>query len=288
MAKKKKAKSSRQEKVPEQTKTRLQRYRGWALRFLASIGLIYAGLVVFGCTFSNAIIFPVPKPYYSADEPHLVTLPLQGGGEIPALWLENPQAKWTILYFHGNGMDLGDCRSMLKETQAQGYSVLAVDYPGYGIAKGKPTEEGCYLAADAAYSYLRTTKGIPANRLALHGMSLGTGVAVDLASRQPVGALILEAPYLSTFRVVTRVKLVPFDRFDSYAKIEKITCPLLVIHGTADSVIPYWHGEKLFAAAINSPRKQFHPVQGGNHVNLRQIEGKKYWESIARILAASE
>ncbi|MDR2863802.1 MAG: alpha/beta hydrolase [Puniceicoccales bacterium] len=247
----------------------------------------YSGLLLVGCAVSNRLIFHPPEPSYTADAPGLVKLPLKTGGEIPAFWTETPGAKWTVIYFHGNAMDIGHSRQSVSFLQKQGCSVLTVEYPGYGPdARSAPSEEGCYAAADSAYDYLRTTRGIPAGRIALYGFSLGTGVATELASRQPVGALILEAPFLSTFRVVTKVKVVPLDRFDSLAKIGKVKCPLFVIHGTADNIVPYSHGTALFAAAGAAVRKQFYKVEGGSHINLTSQEKSR--KAIAAFLAASE
>jgi pimeloyl-ACP methyl ester carboxylesterase len=236
----------------------------------------------------DRLIFPAPKASYDAHLSNLVQLPLKGNKKVPALWLGNPQAKWTIIYFHGNAMDIGHCRPWAELLQKQGYAVLAVEYPGYGISPGPPSEKNCYAAANAAYNYLRTTHGIPAEKIVLYGMSLGTGVATDLASRKPVGALILESPFLSTFRVITGVKLVSGDRFDSATKIDKVKCPLLVIHGTADRVVPYTHGTQLYDAAVNTSRKQFYKIDGGGHGNLLAKEKDNFLKTIADFLSDSK
>ena len=253
------------------------------------LGVTAAGLLVVGCALADRIIFPVPKASYSKGKTSLVWLPLKTGGEVPAIWRPRADARWTVVYFHGNAMDIGHCHSMVNYlNRSLGCSVLCVEYPGYGPAGGSPSEEGCYAAADSAYDYLRTVRGVPAAQIALYGYSLGTGVATDLAARVPVGALILEAPFLSTFRVVTHVKIVPFDRFDNLAKIDEVRCPLLVIHGTADRVVPFEHGRELFAAAKNARRKQFLTIEHGPHVGLRENAPKRFDETLAGFLAASE
>ncbi len=256
---------------------------------LLSLLLAYPTLLIFGCAAADRLIFPVPaNPGYSARTPTLIPLPLgHGHADVPALWYKNPSARWTVLYFHGNAMDIGTSIPYLNAIHKAGYSVLAVEYPGYGITEGKPSEEDCYLAATAGYNFLRTTQGIPAEQIIAYGFSLGTGVATDLAARQPLGALVLESPFLSTFRVVTKVKIAPFDRFDNLAKIDRVTCPLLVIHGDADSVVPFSHGEKLFAAAKNTPRKQFYAIPNGGHGDLLQRAATDYRDTLARFLAAT-
>jgi fermentation-respiration switch protein FrsA (DUF1100 family) len=259
-------------------------------RILLRIGrfllLLYVGLVIAGCCISDRLVFPVPERVScKADAPGLVRIPLATGADVPALWLESPGAKRTLIYFHGNAMDIEDSRDFARLLQKRGQSVLVVEYPGYGIAAGKPSEEGCYAAADAALNWLQTQKAIPTSRIILYGYSLGTGVATDLASRHPeIGALILEAPFLSTFRVVTRIKILPLDRFDSLAKIDRVRCPLLILHGTDDRVVPFWHGEKLFDAAVEVSYKKFLRVEGGGHIDLQRVGGLPFWGAIEDIL----
>ena len=100
---------------------------------------------------------------------------------------------------------------------------------------------------------------------------MGSGPAADLASRRPVAGLILESAFTSAFRVMTRVSVLPFDRFDNLQKIKKVHCPVLVIHGTQDSVINVVHGRELFAAA-NEP-KQALWVDGANHNDVAVVGG---------------
>ncbi|MDR2430507.1 MAG: alpha/beta hydrolase [Puniceicoccales bacterium] len=263
--------------------------RGLAWRLLRVFAMGCAGALVVGCLVADRLIFPVPEASYPGEMAGLVWLPLRTGGEVPAIWRPRADARWTVVYFHGNAMDLGHCNPMVNYLhRSLKCAVLCVEYPGYGPAGGSPSEEGCYAAADSAYDYLRTVRGVPAEQIALYGYSLGTGVAADLAARVPAGALILEAPFLSTFRVVTRVKIVPFDRFDNLSKIDGVRCPLLVIHGTADKVVPFAHGQALFAAAKNARRKQFLAIEGGAHVELRSRAPERFDETLAGFLSASE
>jgi abhydrolase domain-containing protein 17 len=108
--------------------------------------------------------------------------------------------------------------------------------------------------------------------------AFGSGPAVDLASRRPVAGLILESAFTSAFRVMTRVSILPFDKFDNLRKIKTVHCSVLIIHGTQDSVINASHGRKLFAAA-NEP-KQALWVQGANHNDVAFVGGARYAESL--------
>jgi fermentation-respiration switch protein FrsA (DUF1100 family) len=116
------------------------------------------------------------------------------------------------------------------------------------------------------------------NRIIAFGRSVGSGPACDLASRHPVAGVILESAFTSAFRVMTGVRVLPFDKFDNLRKIKSVRCPVLIIHGTEDSVISFSHGKKLFAAA-NEP-KQAIWVQGANHNDVAFIGGTPYSDSL--------
>jgi fermentation-respiration switch protein FrsA (DUF1100 family) len=233
---------------------------------LAASAVAYGGLFLFGLFFADYMVFPAPRPSYAVTAPDLIRLPLTGGGEVVALWLPAPNAKTAILYFHGNAQDLGTVRTRLEYIRANsGCSVLAVDYPGYGLSEGKPSEEGTLRSADAAYGYIHGVRGFSPENIVIWGSSLGSGPSVDLASRRHVKGVILEAPFTSTFRTVTKVKIVPIDRFDNLSKIDRVQSPLLVIHGDRDSVVPFEQGKDLVAAAVNAPVRRFVPVLGAEH-----------------------
>lgn len=233
---------------------------------IAASAVAYGGLFLFGIFAADYMIFPAPRPSYAVTAPDLIRLPLTGGGEVAAFWLPAPEAKTAILYFHGNAQDLGMIRTRLEYIRANsGCAVLAVDYPGYGLSEGKPSEDGTLRAADAAYGHLAGVRGFTPENIVIWGSSLGSGPSVDLAARRHVKGVILEAPFTSTFRTVTKVKIVPFDRFDNLAKIDRVQSPLLIIHGDRDRVVPFEQGKQLVAAAVNAPVRRFVPVRGAEH-----------------------
>jgi fermentation-respiration switch protein FrsA (DUF1100 family) len=176
----------------------------------------------------------------------------------------------AVLFCHGNAGNLSHRADLVAAWQQRvGESVLIFDYPGFGKSGGKVSEAGCYAAADAAYDWLMTEKKIPPKQILLFGESLGGGVAVDLASRRPHGALLL----LSTFTSVPDVaqNLYPWlparwlvrNQFNSLAKIGRCGGPVFVAHGDCDTLIPYGQGERLFAAAPGP--KRFLPQPGCGH-----------------------
>lgn len=158
-----------------------------------------------------------------------------------------------------------------------GINVLTYDYPGYGTSGGSPSEENGYAAIDAAYDYM-VEKGVRPETIILHGRSLGGAMAVELAPRKPVGGLIMESTFTGAFRVVTRYPILPFDKFKNLEKMDKVKCPVLVIHGTNDWTIPAYHGQRLFEAA-NEP-KQALWIEGAGHNNVDRTNERLYLETI--------
>ena len=246
---------------------------------LAVFYLAAGGLVWMYCV---RLIFMPHAPGYSGG---VEMVAAADGDSIATVWLPNPEARYTILFSHGNGEDLGDLRHFLPLLRDAGFSVLAYDYRGYGLSTRKaPTERRAYEDLAAAYEHLTGRLGVPPERVILHGRSLGGGIASHLASRRPAAGLILESTFVSAFRVPVTRPLFPFDRFATAARLRDVHYPVLVIHGARDEVVPYWHGPALLEAA-NPPRTHFW-VQGAGHNDLAAVAGPRYTQAL-RDFAAS-
>ena len=244
------------------------------IRIFYSLAFIYACVVLFVYFFSNRIIF-LPQATGRQHCPEIIKIRSEDGVEISALYLSDPNSKFTILFSHGNAEDLGDIRDFLEMMQIKGYSVFAYDYRGYGTSSGRPSEKNAYKDIDAAYEYLVKKLNVSADRIIAHGRSIGGAVAIDLASRRKLAGLIVESSFVSAFRVVTRIRVTPFDKFNNIDKIKKVKCPVLMIHGKDDRIISLWHSEKLFEA-VNKPKLKFW-VDGAGHNNLLSKAGIRYW-----------
>lgn len=177
----------------------------------------------------------------------------------------------TLLYLHGNGGHLGHRGAKVRPYLDAGFGVLLLSYRGYGPNPGTPSEEGLYADGRAALAFLAAQKIAP-ERTVLYGESLGSGVAVELASQTRVGALILEAPFTSIPEVgghhypFLPVRWLVKDRYDSKAKIGRIGVPVLVLHGEADRIVPVRFGRALFDAAQEP--KEFRPFPQAGHNDL--------------------
>lgn len=246
-----------------------------AILIVASYGL----LCLFAVYFSDGMIFPKPPPSYDKKEADLY-LQTASGESIACIHLKNEQAEnpVAILFSHGNGEDIGHCREYLESLRDLGVSVLAYDYPGYGRSSGTPTEKGCNQAADAAYAYLVDQAKVKPEHIVVMGRSLGGALSCELAANKKVGGLILESSFLTAFRVMTEIPLLPWDKFRNISNAGKVSCPSLVIHGDMDQVVSFQHGEKLFKA-LPEP-KSFLKVSAAEHNNVAAVGGDEYWESI--------
>jgi len=243
------------------------------LRIVLSLAFIYAAVLGWVWVVADRMIFLPPAPSYR-DTPDVIRLSTADGERIAAVYLPNPRATYTLLFSHGNAEDLGGVLPLLPALRDLGFSVFAYDYRGYGLSEGRPSERNVYADIDAAYDYLTRDLRVPPERIILYGRSLGAGAAVDLAARRFVGGLILESPFLTAFRVMTRIPVFPVDKFRNVDKIGRVRCPVLVMHGEADEIVPLWHGQRLFETAPGP--KTFVAIPGAHHNDFMWVAGARY------------
>ena len=246
-------------------------YKTIWFRVVRIVLLVYAVIFFIGCCCPNALIFQPPGTPYSVGN-GIECIPTPDGETLAVLYQPATKAGYpTILYNHGNAENLAFAGELLAPFADKGYGICAYDYRGYGLSTGKPNEENCYNDAETVYTYLTSEKKIPPESIVVHGRSLGGAMAVHLASQKPVAGLVLESAFVSAFRVATRIPLLPFDRFKNSKSITEITCPIFIIHGTADNVIGCWHGRRLYELA-NEPKLAWW-VEGAGHNNLMIVAG---------------
>lgn len=248
-------------------------------------GLLYIALCGDALFFADSLIFQPHRSSYE-DNPGILKVTSSNGRKISAIYLPNASARFTLLVSHGNGEDLGDIRDWLDDMRQAGFSVFAYDYQGYGTSQGKPSEQAAFDDESAAYDFLALNLATPPDRIIIFGRSVGTGPAVQLATRRPAAGLVLQSPFLSAFRVLTRVPILPFDRFPNYKRIRHVHCPVLIMHGTSDSVIRIWHGRKLFELA-NQP-KEFVAVEGADHNDVSPAVTRIYNQALVKFASSLE
>lgn len=207
-----------------------------------------------------AFAFPAPDKERAAGlllaRNDLLYLTTADGDSIAAVHVKRAAAGTdrVILYSHGNAEDLGQRLPYLDlMSQLCAADVLAYDYCGYGLSEGRPSEENCLAAIDAAYEYLLDR--FHPSRIVVFGRSIGSGPSVDLAVRHPeIRGMVLQSPLESCGRTVFGNNALTswigyrIDMFKNYEKIGKVTCPVLVMHGTDDDIVPVDSGVAIYEA----------------------------------------
>ncbi|HLW68199.1 MAG TPA: alpha/beta hydrolase [Gemmataceae bacterium] len=236
----------------------------------------YLVIAVSAMFFENYLVyFPTKASSYWDEAPQLPKRDLNfisaDGTKIHAWWCPRDGAPGALLYCHGNGGNLSMRAEWFRDLQeGLNVSVLAIDYPGYGKSDGRPSEQGCYAAAEAAFDWLTNEAHIPPEQIVLFGESLGGGVATEIATRRPCRALVLYCSFLSVPEVGQHhyrflpVRRFMRNRFDNDSKIPGLKIPVFIAHGDADGVIPPSHAMQLFAIA-NGP-KAIYWEAGAGHV----------------------
>ncbi len=234
-----------------------------------ALGLAAAYLAICATLFfaQRAMLFPAPRTGRAPKNLQVIELP--GGGLMlyrapPSL--DSP----VVIHFHGNGEQAADMEPLADVVPG---GLALVEYPGYGLlaGRGSPSEASLLDAGQRAMDYLNQELHIPRERCFLSGQSLGSGVAVELARRGLGAKLLLFTPYPSLPDVAARlypwvpVRLLMRDKFDSAAKAAGISIPVLIVHGTADEVIPFELGQRLSQLF---PHAELFPVPGGHHNGL--------------------
>ncbi|HEY9455910.1 MAG TPA: alpha/beta hydrolase [Bradyrhizobium sp.] len=243
----------------------------WLL-IVVSAGYVCGLVVLFFA--QRSILFPIPTaertPPQVAGFPeaqeHVLTT---ADGEKVIVWhVPARPGSPVVLYFHGNGDFLAGFFGRFRDIIADGTGIVALSYRGYAGSSGQPSERG--LLQDAAAAYAFAVARYRADNIVVWGFSLGSGIAVALAADQPVGKLILEAPYTSIADVAASafwyapVRLLMRDQFRSDERIARVSAPLLVMHGALDPTIPVAFGERLFALA-NEPKRLVRLARGGHN-----------------------
>jgi uncharacterized protein len=227
------------------------------------------------------------------DENYFLTVPGAEGKpaeQIDIWWLPHSQKDVpTLLYLHGTFRNLPQNLGKIEALRRAGFSVLAVDYRGWGRSTSiTPSELSIVQDAEIAFAELARREPRAAQRV-IYGHSMGSGVATTLASRrkagQEYGALVLESAFTSMPEVAREASWLGFlaplltgERFDSLAKIKNVDAPLLMLHGSADKTIPQVLGERLFAAAPSA--KTWVSIAGGTHSRLHEEDAAAYTQAI--------
>ena len=249
------------------------------IHLLAVISLVVIGFGLFlRWREPHLIYYPLRTPFATPAGITDLNLTTSDGVQIhgwfiPALLAPAP----TVLLFHGNAGNLSHRLEKIALLRAAGAEVCIIDYRGYGRSAGTPSEAGTYRDAQAAYDYLTTTLNRSPRNIVVYGESLGSAVAVELATRVPVGGVVIEEAFTSIPEVGQKmfsnlpVGWLVRNRYDTIHKMDRLRAPLLIFHSRQDELFPYQYAERLLTAAPEP--KQLVELHGGHNDAFWQSQG---------------
>ncbi len=256
-------------------------------------------------TLDESLVFPgsatqgTPQAaWHTGPTDELLSLTAKDGTKIAAVFGKAakdahllPTSRPTLLFFYGNGVCMANCRQIFNQFRRGGFDVLMPDYEGYGLSSGKPSEAGCCATADASYNYLLTRPGIDPSRLTAVGWSLGSAVAIDLASRRPIAHLVTISAFTNIDDVAQHMfpyapaSILLSSRFDNIKKIPDVPCPILMFHGTQDQLVPPdMCGQLAHAAKVKVIQVQ---IQGAGHNNIFSVGDPLLFQRVKQFAAAA-
>jgi len=248
------------------------------------------GVSVAGEIFESFLYYPeripreMPPPGWTPAGAREVWMDDEDSTRIHGLWWGEPADRPAILFLHGNAQEVFSWSLVREDLKRLGCRMLLIDYRGYGKSEGTPDEAGLYMDGRAALGWLEDN-GVPASQTVVFGKSLGGGVACEIARGKELNGLVLESTFTSLASVASN--LFPFapsavpagNAYDSLSKLPEIKCPVLVIHGDIDMLIPVDEGLRLFEAA-GEPKELF-IVRGAGHNDVSIVAGPEYGERIS-------
>ena len=272
---------------------------GAAIVLGIALGLVVMAAIIWTQIEKRYLFFPTKEIMYTPaqlgldyEEVYFLT---EDGRQLHGWYLPR-KTELTWLWFHGNG---GNISHRVDEValfhHRLGVNQFIFDYQGYGKSQGSPTEQGTYRDARAALEYLRARPDVDSDRIVFFGRSLGSAIAVELASSQPPLAMVLVSPFASVSDMarLTMPSFLPLgwlvhwlarNRYDSLTSIGRVQRPLVILHGEQDETVPVSQGRKLFEAA-NSP-KQFRLLAGAGHNDTYSTGGAAYWDALTEFTAS--
>ena len=236
------------------------------LSILLILVSVYIGITLFFYIFQRSFLyFPQENNYLTPElineNNKIVYVKTSDNIKLKSYLYFNKSNKNTILFLHGNAGTLNNRIYKLNILQNMGFNYLAISWRGFSGNEGTPTEEGLTIDGLSGLSYLNNL-GIKDSEIVIYGESLGTGVSVNVSQLRNTKGLILESPYTSVADVgkikfpFLPIDLILKDKFDTKNKIGRIKCPIMVMHGYADKIVPFHMGKEIYQL-INSKKYSY-------------------------------
>ena len=252
-----------------------------------SVSIIFLSvLLINGCTFviNKMAFLPDTEDVLTANQlpsnVKEVFIETEDRIKIQCYFIPNRSSDKILVYFHGNAGNICHRLSDLLIMNRLGINVLGISYRGYGKSEGKASEKGIYLDGQAALNHVTQKLGFSINNVIIFGRSIGTAVAINISQNINIGGLIIVSPLTSGEDIASASGLIfasfwVGDLFNNIDRIDHVSCPVLVIHGTQDRVIPFQMGKRLYNKI--KTKKRFVKIEGAGHNNLSNEYKKSYW-----------
>lgn len=260
----------------------------------SALGLLLVGMSLLGCDgFIERQVFSPELAHYAAPadfglSAQEVWLTTSDGVRLHGWHLPAPGAANLLLFCHGNAGNISHRLDNLARLHQAGVAVFIFDYRGYGLSQGKPSEAGLYLDAEAAWDWAQGQAESQGGRVVLFGRSLGGVAATYLAAQQQPAGLILESTFTNLGAMAGSLFPLPGlegwlkGRFNSLGRAAGVRCPVLMLHGDDDQIVPLRLGQELFEAL---PRpKKFVTLQGAGHNDTYVVAGSAYFSRLEKFV----
>jgi len=198
-----------------------------------------------------------------------VSITTSDGEQLHGWYVPATRSRGVVLFFHGNAGNISHRLDSIEIFHQLGLDTLIIDYRGYGQSSGKPTEQGTYLDAQAAWNYLVDERGVAANRIIIFGRSLGGAIGAWLGTQHTPAAVIIESSFTSGVDMARRLypflpaRLITRLRYPVAEYASRLQCPVLVVHSRDDEIIPFAMGQSIYAAVTQ--RKAFLELRGDHN-----------------------
>lgn len=262
------------------------------LSIIVTVLGLYLGLILILYLFQARLIYFPTRPIDATPADiglryEDVRLKTSDGVALAGWFIPVDHAKGTVLFFHGNAGNISHRLQSVDTFHQLGLNVFIIDYRGYGQSEGSPGERGTYRDAEAAWHYLTREKQIPADEIIVFGRSLGGGVGTWLVRKHRPGALILESTFTAVPDLAAEyypflpVRWLARIQYNTVSLLPEVNCPVLIVHSSEDEIIPYHHGQRLFAVAKEP--KAFIELQGGHNEGFF-ISGETYQQGLTAFI----
>lgn len=268
------------------------------LKLLAGGLVAYGVVVLLAWYFQERIAFPAPRQFLpdpaqrGLADARLVEVETSDGVKLRGWYVPPrpapPATAPGLVWFPGNAETVASLAPLIRELRPPGVGMLILDYRGYGESSGKPSETGLYRDAEAAWGWLAAQPEIDRSRIAVYGRSLGAALALHVAVTRRVRAVVLHAPFTSARELADRhywylPRRILRLELDNLDRARRLRAPLLVIHGTADGIVPFAMGQ---AVAEAGHARELVAVRDAGHNDLHEVAGDQYREKFQGFLAA--